>query len=200
MRHFFIGAVIALTACGCSKTGKKFDNYQLPAHITGTVKSLDISYIDMEPAIPNGILLVSGSDGKTYHFKFAKVNDLFAGDANCSMHLDTTLILQQDAQLTDTTGAFLTFKPGYSPNTITIRFSDSADAADTHGVKDVTATFTPQTIVAAGFFDEWDNKKDYVNDRIKAINKINAIMYGIKDISPDSGDQPAKMLTQAYTY
>jgi len=102
--------------------------------------------------------------------------------------------------MTDTTGSFLTFKPGYSPNTITIRFSDSADVVDTHGVKDVTATFTPETIVAASFFNEWDNKKDYANDRIKSINKINAIMYGIKDISPDPGDQPAKMLTQAYTY
>jgi len=200
MKGLLTGAIFAMAMVGCSKSGKKFDNYQLPAHITGTVKSLDISYIDMEPAIPNGILLVSGSDGKTYHFKFAKVNDLFAGDANCAMHLDTTLILQQDAAMTDTTGAFLTFKPGYSPNTITIRFSDSADVGDTHGVKDVTATFTPETIVAAGFFNEWDNKKDYVNDRIKAINKINAIMYGIKDISPDPGDQPAKILCQAYTY
>jgi len=200
MRQFIVGSIIALASFGCSKKGKQFDNYQLPAHITGTVKSLDISYIDMEPAIPNGILLVSGSDGKEYHLKFAKVNDLFAGDANCAMHLDTTLILQQDAQLTDTTGAFLTFKPGYSPNTMTIHFSDSADQGDTHGVKDVTVNFTPETIVAAGFFNEWDNKKDYVNDRIKAINKINAIIHGIKDYDPAPGDQPARMLCQAYTY
>jgi len=75
-----------------------------------------------------------------------------------------------------------------------------ADVVDTHGVKDVTATFTPATIVSAGFFNEWDNKKDYVNDRIKSINKINAIMYAIKDRNPDPGDQPAKLLTQAYTY
>jgi len=200
MRHCIVSAIMILVIGGCSKSGKKDDKNQLPAHITGTVKSLDISYLDMEPAIPNGIFEVNGSDGKTYHFKFAKVNDLFAGDANCTMHLDTPLILQQDAQLTDTTGAFLTFKPGYSPNTMTIYFSDSADQGDTHGVKDVTATFTPETIVAASFFNEWDNKSYYASDRIRSINKINAIMYGIKDISPNPGNQPAKMLCQAYTY
>jgi len=200
MRQFIVGLATILATCGCSKTGKKFDSYQLSAHITGNVKSLDISYMDMEPAIPNGIFQINGPDGKTYHFKFAKVADIFANEDNCTMSLDTTLILEQDALMTDTTGAFLVFKPTHLPNTITIRFYDSADVGDTHGVKDVTAAFGPETIVAASFLNEWDNKAAYVSDRIKAINKINAIMYGIKDISPNPGDQPAKMLTQAYTY
>jgi len=194
-----MGAVIALTICGCSKTGKKFDNYQLPTHITGTVKSLDISYLDMEPAIPNGIFEVNGSDGKTYHFKFAKIADIYLSGDNCTMNLDTTMVLLPDAPFPDTTKAQLLFKKCYLPNSITIRFYDSADVGDTHGVKDVYATFTAETEVWADFFN-YDNRSAYAGDRTKAIDKINAIIHGIKDYDPAPGNQPAKIICQAYTY
>jgi len=199
MRHYIAGAIIVFVMGGCSKKGRQFDNYQLPAHITGTVKSLDISYLDMEPAIPNGIFEVNGSDGKTYHFKFAKVNDLFANAANCTMSLDTTMVLSPDAPFPDTAEAQLTFKKCYLPNSITIRFYDSADVGDTHGVKDVSATFTAETEVWADFFN-YDNRPAYAGDRTKAIDKINAIIHGIKDYDPAPGNQPARILCQAYTY
>ena len=159
MRHFIVGGVIALASFGCSKTGKQFDNNQFPAHITGTVKSLDISYLDMEPAIPNGIFQINGSDGKTYHFKFAEVADMYLTGDNCTMSLDTTMVLDQDAPFADTTIQLL-FKKSYSPNSITIRFYDSADVGDTHGVKDMTATFTTETEVWADFLN-YNNRPAY---------------------------------------
>jgi hypothetical protein len=198
MRHFLIGGVIALATCGCSKTGKKSDNNQLPAHITGTVKSLDISYIDMEPAIPNGIFQINGSDGKVYHFKFAKVADMYLIGENCTMSLDTTMVLDQDVPFADTTVQLL-FKRSYLPNSITIRFYDTADLGDTHGVKDMTATFTTDTEIWADFLN-YDNRPAYTKDRTKAINKINAIVHAIKDASSNPGNQPARIICQAYTY
>jgi len=193
-----IGVASILATCGCSKSGKKFDNYQLPAHITGTVKSLDISYIDMEPAIPNGIFQIIGSDGKTYHFKFAKVADMYLAGENCTMSLDTTMVLDQDAPFADTTVQLL-FKKTHLPNSITIRFYDSADVGDTHGVKDMTATFTAKSEVWADFFN-YDDRPAYAWDRMKTINKINAIIHAIKDASPNPGNQPARIVCQAYTY
>ena len=198
MKRFFLGGIIALTAWSCSKSGKKFDNYQLPVHITGTVKSLDISYIDMEPAIPNGIFQISGSDGKTYHFKFAKVADMYLTGENCTMTLDTTMVLDQDAPFADTTVQLL-FKKSHLPNSITIRFYDSADVGDTHGVKDMTATFATDSEVWADFLN-YDDRPAYAKDRTKTINKINAIIHAIKDASPNAGDQPARIICQAYTY
>lgn len=199
MRHLLPGYIIALTILGCSKTGKNSGNNLLPAHITGTVKSLDISDIDMEPAIPNGIFEINGSDGKTYHFQFSKVADMYLTGENCTMTLDTTMVLEQDAPYPDTSSAQLLFKKCYLPNSITIRFYDSADVGDTHGVKDLSATFTPATKVFADFLD-YDDRSSYVGNRTKIIDKINAIIHAIKDASPNPGNQPARILCQAYTY
>jgi hypothetical protein len=199
MTQMLTGIVCALLAVSCSKKTNTLTDARLPEKITGTVKSLDISYIDMEPAIPNGIFEINGSDGRTYHFKFAKLDDLFANEVNCSMRLDTTMVLPPDAPFPDTTAAQLRFKKCYQPNSIAIQFFDNADAGDTHGVKTMTATFTADTEIWADFFDYVD-RPVYAMNRTKAIDKINAIIHGIKDYYPAPGDQPAKIICQAYTY